>query len=654
MQQAGLNTTILPPTPAHPSLRSVIQGPVAGDLPSRHGAAPASRGRRFGRTLALALALAGLGLSANVASEPSATITHSAVSAPFSIQQEAGSAWLTRPDGGRFFSFGVCCVDQGTARDSLSPTNPAFASWQHYSNATHWANATLDRLTNWGITTVGGWSDYATLRPCPANVAFTPVLHMGSSAGAPWLDMWDPKVIGRMEEVARDQILAVRADPRLIGYYSDNEIGWWNADLLHLALKQPQTSGQRQRLIRLLREIYHGNWDELLRDFEPVGADSFQALQAGGVLYVRPGGNGFRTLRQFAALLADRYYSLVREIIRKHDPRALILGDRYQSFFYPEIARAAAPYLDVASSNLNAAWNDGTFPRYYFETLHQLTGKAILASEFYMSATDNRSGNKNSGGGFPVVATQAERAVGFRNTLSALAQNPWVVGADWFQYYDEPTHGRGDGEDFNFGFIDIHNQPYLELTHAAAALDLAALRKAPRLARASALQGVPRAPRHPLEPCARFLALKQWDRERGFVPPASELPMADAYLAWDESAIYLGLCAQDIVEGRAYRGDKVAPEDRAEWVVTIPGSRRPIRTRIGAGLPPTVDDSAVRIANFSGVYHQTKNFAALELPSRLFGRERFSAGERIALVSTFTGHGRVDHTEWRGEFTLSP
>jgi len=62
-------------------------------------------------------------------------------------------------------------------------------------------------------------------------MAFAPVLHMGATAGAPWWDMWDPKIVGRMEQVARDQILLLRDDPRLIGYYSDNEIGWWNAIL---------------------------------------------------------------------------------------------------------------------------------------------------------------------------------------------------------------------------------------------------------------------------------------------------------------------------------------------------------------------------------------------------------------------------------------
>src|SRR5207249_3645910 len=96
----------------------------------------------------------------------------------------------------------------------------------------------------------------------------------------------------------------------------------------------------------------------------------------------------------------------------------------------------------------------------YLETLHALTGKPLLVSEFYMAARENRSGNKNDSTIFPTVRTQKQRVAGFRATTEALAKIPYVVGADWFQYFDEPTHGRGDGEDFNFGLVDIHDRAY--------------------------------------------------------------------------------------------------------------------------------------------------------------------------------------------------
>src|SRR6266540_4800577 len=361
---------------------------------------------------------------------------------PFLIKQQHGAAWLVRPNGEQFFSLGVCCVNQGASREEYDSANPGYAAWQHHADSNLWANATVRRLKAWGFTTVGGWSDFQALGRCAEkDMAFAPVLHIGSTAGAPWWDMWDPKIIDRMDQVAREQILVLRDDPRLIGYYSDNEMGWWNGILFKMTLEQAPMSGQRQRLIKLLRETYRNNWSELLRDFEPApGVENWEVLEQHGMLFLRPGGNGIRVERRFLELLAERYYSLVRDIIRKYDRRALILGDRYQSFYYPEVARASPRYVDAVSSNLNASWSDGSFARFYLETLHRLAGKPVLIGEFYMCARDNRSGNKNDRGVFPVVATQKERAAGFRNTLQALLKIPCVIGADWFQYHR--THPR--------------------------------------------------------------------------------------------------------------------------------------------------------------------------------------------------------------------
>ena len=63
--------------------------------------------------------------------------------APFSIQQREGISWLTRPNGERFFSLGVCVVNQGASREQFSSTNPGYAAFQHYENSNRWAEATL-------------------------------------------------------------------------------------------------------------------------------------------------------------------------------------------------------------------------------------------------------------------------------------------------------------------------------------------------------------------------------------------------------------------------------------------------------------------------------------------------------------------------------
>src|SRR5258706_4447309 len=64
------------------------------------------------------------------------------------------------------------------------------------------------------------------------------------------------------------------------------------------------------------------------------------------------------------------------------------------------------------------------------------------------------------------VQTQAERTRGAIAAARQFVSLPQLVGLHWFQYYDHPVGGRGDGEDYNFGLVDIHDQPYEELTEA--------------------------------------------------------------------------------------------------------------------------------------------------------------------------------------------
>jgi hypothetical protein len=569
---------------------------------------------------------------------------------PFSIQQQEGGYWLTKPNGDRFFSLGVCVVNTGRSREDFSPTNPTYAAYQHYTSSNKWAQSTLKRLTSWKFTTIGGWGDYTTLQRCSTDVAFTPVLHVGAMAGAPWWDMWDTNVIAKMHRVAREQILPLRDDPRLLGYYTDNEIGWWNAALFKMTLEHAPTSGQRQRLIKLLRQMYRDDWTALLKDFECEGAQSFEELDRRGMLYLRPGSNGIHAYRRFLGLMAERYYSLVHEIVRTYDTRGLILGDRCQSLYYPEVVRVCAEHVDAASANLNSAWSDGTFPRFFLNTFHELAAKPVFISEFYMCAKHNRTGNKNDHGIFPTVITQKERADGFRNTVQALLRLPYVVGADWFQYYDEPADGRYDGENFNFGLVDIWDRPYTQLTKAASNLDLASLKTRPYSARPDASLGVPPAPRDPLDRFSPTVALKHWDRERGFVKPTSDLPLADLYICWDANAIYLGLYAQDIPENDYYKNKSVPEVDRAEWLISLESSQKPIRIRLGPGAQKVWDEPAPRVVQFSA--YNSRDVAAVALPAKMFGRTRFKSGDSIYFSSTFFSHCRADHVDWNGRFTL--
>jgi hypothetical protein len=597
---------------------------------------------------------------------PAGRTSEASESGRCTVRKYANGWWLVAPDGTKFFSLGVCMFNQGTDKHLYEAAKPSYAALRHYDTPDAWAGVSLGRLQSWGFTTIGGWSDYATVRRAGGSRWWlTPVLHMGSTSGAPWFDMWDEKVIRRIEEVAIQNIAPTRDDPRVIGYYSDNELGWWNAILWKMTLEQPPSSGQRQRLVRMVREAYADDWDALTRDFEPTGAANWEELQQRGMLWLRPGSDGIRTIRRFLSLVADRYYQLMHDTLQRIEPDAMYLGDRYQSFYYPEVALASRSYVDIASTNLNASWNDGTFINAYLDTLHDLTGKPLLVSEFYMAAKENQSGNKNSAGGFPEVVTQAERAAALTNTLRELARRPYVVGADWFQYYDEAPHGRKlDGEDYNFGLVDIHDRPYEHVTAAFDALDLAQFKAATRSnvldsapirkdgsSRLVAMP-IPPAPAEPLRDFQFMGAIKHWDRVRGFVPPDSKHPIGDLYLCWSPSALYLATYVIDIVEPDYYRDGKIPDVDRALWTIRVNGGE-PIRVRAGGGKDPVASDPALAVKSISGVYHDVRCITAIELKPQYLGKEEFRPGDEFELDASFVSHGRAYRARWSGAFRLS-
>jgi hypothetical protein len=567
------------------------------------------------------------------------------------VREEPNGWWFIDPAGKPFFSLGVCEFNQGTDKQNYDPNRPSYAGWQYYDSPEAWTAANVLRLKNWRFTTLGAWSDYKLAGNAPSSKLWmTPELTMLRS-GAPWFDMWDESVIQHIEKLAKESITPLRDNPQVIGYYSDNELGWWNAMLWKMTLGQPATSGQRQRLIGIVRTDYSGDWNALIKDFEPENAASWEELDRRGMLWLRPGGHGIRTTRHFLRVVAERYYQVMHDTIHKFDPGALYLGDRYQSFYYPEVALGTRKYVDCVSTNLNANWNDGTIIHSYLDTLHKLTGRPLLISEFYMAAAENGTGNKNMSSGFPVVATQQERSQALAHTLRYVAKLPYVVGADWFQYYDEPPQGRADGEDYNFGLVDIHDRPYPEVTQAFASSDLATLKSTPMKRPVDATAGVPPAPTDPLGKFTTMTALKTWDRELGFVPSSTENAVGDCYICWTPAALYLATYVIDVAEPAYYKSGEIPEADRAEWKVQLNGNAE-ITALVGAGKDSVIDNPAVRIASLSGTDHNVRCITAIEVPVSQLGTERLAPGDRISLKSSFNTLGRAKHMEWNRELEL--
>jgi hypothetical protein len=62
--------------------------------------------------------------------------------------------------------------------------------------------------------------------------------------------------------------------------------------------------------------------------------------------------------------------------------------------------------------------------------------------------------------GLVQVADQQERATAIRHFNEHAFSHPSLIGTGWFQYGDQGLVGRGDGERYNIGIVDVTDRPY--------------------------------------------------------------------------------------------------------------------------------------------------------------------------------------------------
>lgn len=469
-----------------------------------------------------------------------------APSTRWTIAADGDRRWLVTPCGDRFFSLGVNVVTGGSpARRYLGREDYYWALFQPDFDS--WVAATRARLRRWGFNTAGGWSLDSSRLALP----FIPNLELGRQARFHWTDPFSPEAEARLRATAAVLVAPYRGNPYRIGYFTDNEVGWWNGPLYTFYMKKPADNRTKQALVVTVRAHYHDSWEAFTRDFvPPAGVASFDdLLPSTAVPQLRPGGAGIQLVRRWTGKIAGRYYRLVRAALRAADPDALVFGDRLPIYYDPVAVRAMTPYVDAVATNYNVDSPDGWLARYFFDGLRTLTGgKAVLVSEWFFAARENRSGNANNGH-LMTVDTQAERVRGALAAAERFAREPALVGLHWFQYHDHPRGGRRDGEDYNFGLIDTQDRPYEALVDGFARVNprLAAIHAAARPPASPAPSAPVVIPAAAIDAGDRSLA--EWPKEealvRGLVAPGPEIPFGDLYLAWTPTGLALAVIAMD-------------------------------------------------------------------------------------------------------------
>ena len=135
-------------------------------------------------------------------------------------------------------------------------------------------------------------------------------------------------------------------------------------------------------------------------------------------------------------------------------PKNLYLGCRF-AWANDRAVRAAARYCDVISFNL---YRDSVADFRLPEGIE----KPVIIGEFHFGALDRGLFHP----GLRPVTDQRERGRAYARYVRGALANPCLVGTHWFQYFGQATTGRGDGENYQNGFVDVCDTPYPETVTA--------------------------------------------------------------------------------------------------------------------------------------------------------------------------------------------
>ncbi|MFY0598984.1 MAG: beta-galactosidase [Cyclobacteriaceae bacterium] len=401
--------------------------------------------------------------------------------------------WLVDPEGYLFWTAGVNCVssnastgvqfresffeelaDENTQEDFYSISSWAthgfykdktpYRTYNFHKRNLHekygstmmddFRRVTHQRLRSWGLNTIGFVSDpeLTQQRKTPyvgsVWIRNTPKIEASKGFWGKFHDVFDPRFRKEVRLSVKKQKLGAN-DPWCIGYFVDNEMSWGKSGSLSIStLESPASQPAKKEFVSDLKTKYglieklnsqwkmdYESWDDLLQS--TVAPEKENALEDLLVFYDK---------------IARTYFKIVSEELKKVAPNQNYLGCRFAWNNNDITLRAAADYCDIISFN-----------KYEYSvenvSLPEGVDKPIMIGEFHFGALDRGMFHL----GVKAATDQNDRGLKYQSYIKSALDHPNIVGAHWFQYVDQPLTGRGDGENYNVGLIDVCDQPYYEL-----------------------------------------------------------------------------------------------------------------------------------------------------------------------------------------------
>jgi hypothetical protein len=364
----------------------------------------------------------------------------------FRIEKVDGRWWFVDPDGYLFLSHGVDCVNPGgggNTRDldkragmfkELPPEqfrqsnrnreSASFGAWNLYrrfgEDYSKKANEmAIQRMERWGLNTIANWSSASVygLNKIAYTLQLRGLAMDGNLMGL--ADVYAPDFASGMDASMKSYLPENRNNPWVVGYFVGNEPSWL---------------GQEARLCDLILE----------GEDRPIKAELQKFLQDG---------NTPEHKKQFIYKTFDIFLQTVKTTMKRYDPNHLNLGIRFGNLNeldeqLMEICRNA---FDILSFNC-----------YDLRPNKEMMDRALRLNDMPMIIGEYHFGTVDRGLAQSLwqVESQQQRGVAYRYYTEQAYTHPGMIGTAYFQWCDQDLLGRGDGENYNCGFVDVTDRPH--------------------------------------------------------------------------------------------------------------------------------------------------------------------------------------------------
>lgn len=381
-----------------------------------------------------------------------------------SVEEVGGKYWFRETSGTRFLSLGVNSVNPNVFQPRPNSRYYDPIPRNFGGNEGAWRDWTVNLLKGASFNTFASWS-YPKIQAI--GFYHTPCLYVAGHAANRCLEGFRPDFEDEVRRNAQAILSAYPNNEELLGAFLDNEMPWFGKSgwdrtptytLLELAFEQPAEHPAHKAAREFLEkrhktaEAFRAAWGGKLADWNQLDS-----------AYMRHCDTDESTADRnaFVRLAAEKFFEPSARVCRELTSGALVLGVRFAGYAPEPVVEVCGKHCDVVSVNnyQPAPAADSTLLTKFWMWGH----KPLMITEYSWRAEQNTSGDPNTRGAGAVVKTQADRAKNYTGYVGDLLSYPMVVGAHWFEFADQSPQGRFDGEDSNYGIVDIENRPYTEL-----------------------------------------------------------------------------------------------------------------------------------------------------------------------------------------------